>query len=339
MGCGLDVRSLQRTVSNKPMQVPESFEHWASAFGVPATCAASSDVLFLNFLEADGGTIAEMRMVKLTNGLNLYKLDLITQLLLKMITEGKKDFCPSGRVADEEGSSPLATAESSSMRRRGGGEPVAMVELEIAKQLEEEDLGVLQALEEEMMRIAAIPPLIPEIVKDLLIAPLISAGMAVMYFDGPWSSAMLALPLGLIPGLFKMLTIGRSNPLVSYLFELFLCLTVGFIAALIAGSQAFPSVCFGTLGLSGIVWYIPGLQLVLSTMELATRDTSAGSSRLVHAIFKVLLMGALPTTARPPGPLYSAEPSVYTKVSTAPLTSASEKGAFSLSQLYRAQDT
>jgi uncharacterized membrane protein YjjP (DUF1212 family) len=241
----------------------------------------------MHFLDPDTGAIMETRTVKLTRGLNLYKLDLVTQLLLKMISAGRKERLP-GHVGDEDGlSSALTASETSSMRRRGV-EP--MMELEIANQ-EEDELRLLRALEEEMVRIVALPPLVPEMAKDLLIAPLISAGMAVMYFDGPWCSALLSFPLGLVAGLLKML-IGRSNPLVSYLFELFLCLTVGFIAALIVGSGMFRGVCFGTLGLAGIVWYIPGLQLVLAVMELATRDTSAGSSHLVHCILKVLLMGA-----------------------------------------------
>ena len=82
-----------------------------------------------------------------------------------------------------------------------------------------------------------------------------------------------------------------SNPLFSYLYELVVAVIVGFFSAVIVGSGAFPGLCFGTLGLSGIVWLIPGLPLVLSAMELCTQSSSAGATRLIYCIFLIILMG------------------------------------------------
>lgn len=153
----------------------------------------------------------------------------------------------------------------------------------------EDDLVMLKTAEEELIRIALLPPQAPLWVKNLVVIPAISAGMALIFFDGPWISAPLALPLGLIAGGLSYLR-DVSNPLFSYLFELFVSIFVGFFAAIFVGTNAFPGVCFGTLGLSGIVWLLPGLPLVLSSMELTTQ-TFSGASRLIYSIFLVFLMG------------------------------------------------
>ncbi|KAI9003306.1 hypothetical protein DFJ74DRAFT_694398 [Hyaloraphidium curvatum] len=154
----------------------------------------------------------------------------------------------------------------------------------------EDELVMVQTLEEELFRIAALPPLWDPLTKNLLFVPLISAGMAIMFFDGPWIAALLAFPLGMVPGVLQLVK-DKTNPLFGYLFELFTCVIVGFLAAVIVGTGLFPGVCFGTLGLAGIVWLIPGLPLVLSVMELITHSASAGASRLIQSVGLVILMG------------------------------------------------
>lgn len=277
----------------------DTVEYAGRLLGVPLeSYAAAADVIFIRFLDplprkagappastaGDALPHLETRFVKLSRGFDLYKLDLVTDLFVRMILHARKHRDNEEIVVDVEAGK--ASVEGAYVV---DGEPVRTLQPP-PPTTPEEQLSLLKTAEDELARIEALPPLWPAWVKNLIVSPLISAGMALIFFDAPWIGAALALPVGLIPGLLTYLK-PRTNPLYSYMFELFICLIVGFLSGIIVGTNAFPGLCFGSLALSGIVWYIPGLPLVLSAMELMTQSSSVGASRLIYCILLILLMG------------------------------------------------
>ncbi|KAI9034461.1 hypothetical protein DFJ74DRAFT_21038 [Hyaloraphidium curvatum] len=155
-----------------------------------------------------------------------------------------------------------------------------------------ESVAYIDAVEARLKEIASMPPQIPGWVKDFVVLPLISSGFAAMFYDGPWISCALALPLGYIQTVVKM-AIDGANPVMTYLYEFLTASLVGLFAGIIVGSGTFAGkgLCFSTLGLAGVVWCIPGLPLVLSAMQLASGETGAGGSNLAAAILLVFFLG------------------------------------------------
>ncbi|KAI9016629.1 hypothetical protein DFJ74DRAFT_677853 [Hyaloraphidium curvatum] len=299
--------------------VAATLENLAERLGVPAEFSfANSNLLFVRFLrpKAPEGTLGhpgvpyklpimkgdalghlETRFIKVDRDFDLRKLDMITDVLVELML-GKRPMGRQRRFTDSSSMGSVLDGipvlrRLASVRKQELGRSATDVEMPPVPQLAPgDDLHHLKAIEHEVLKIAALPPQVPDWAKDFVIVPLISAGIAVMFFDGPWISAALSLPLGLVPGVFKWL-VRRANPLFTYLLEFFVSVLVGMFAGIIIGSGTFANwgLCFGSIGLAGIVWYIPGLRLVLSAMELATKDKSAGSSNLIYAIFIVLLLG------------------------------------------------
>ncbi|KAI9016830.1 hypothetical protein DFJ74DRAFT_770403 [Hyaloraphidium curvatum] len=140
--------------------------------------------------------------------------------------------------------------------------------------------------------IEALPPHVPDWVKDWIVLPLISALMAALFYNGPWISCALALPLGYVQSVVK-LAVSGANPILSHIRGLLTATIVGLLAGCIVGSGTFidQGVCFGTVGLAGVVWTIPGLALVLAGIQLITGDIGAGATNLAAAILGVFLLG------------------------------------------------
>ncbi|KAI9031127.1 hypothetical protein DFJ74DRAFT_654698 [Hyaloraphidium curvatum] len=155
-----------------------------------------------------------------------------------------------------------------------------------------ESEAYIDAIRTRLDDIAKLPPQVPAWAKDWLVLPLISCGMAAMFYNGPWISCVLALPLGYVQSIVKH-AINGGNPVLSHLYGFLTAAVVGLLSGCIVGSGTFANqgVCFGTIGLAGVVWCIPGIPLVLSTMQLASADVSMGTSNLAFAILTVFLLG------------------------------------------------
>lgn len=265
----------------------ETFDAVAIALGCPAQFVfATAELLLVRFIDVTGSTGNEAAkgdldksneglgtrdalqtsahfdnqtlFVNAPKGMDLRKLDLVTDLMTELL---------------------------------GGGHP-GTPEPTLPTGVPAGSASVVSAVQGRLAEIAALPPLIPDWAKDFIILPLISAGMAAMFYSGPWISCALALPLGFVQT-FVRRKAGRANPAMGFITNFLTAFVVGMLSGVIVGSGTFKSdgVCFGSLGLAGVVWMIPGMKLVTSITHLASGDIGAGTTGFASAALAVFLLG------------------------------------------------
>jgi uncharacterized membrane protein YjjP (DUF1212 family) len=146
----------------------------------------------------------------------------------------------------------------------------------------------IQEAEERVKVIAARKPLYPDWLKHFICIPVIGVTFAPMFYNGDWMSGAIALPLTIITGSLYAVT-PFLNPVFSDLIEFLGGFINGFLARVIAAYAS--NQCYIPSVLASIVWLIPGIPLTLGIIQLVSKDTSNGVSRVMSAFLTLILLG------------------------------------------------
>ena len=122
-----------------------------------------------------------------------------------------------------------------------------------------------------------------------LLAFIFAGGVSTLaLFGGSWEDAVFASGLGLFVGIMDQRIEAKITPKLNQLggfFSTIICAAaVRLIQVYVTDKVAFyPSV------LGSMVWLLPGLSLTTSVMELSQGQIVTGTTRMVYAMFKVIL--------------------------------------------------
>lgn len=148
----------------------------------------------------------------------------------------------------------------------------------------------LPALEAELDRIEATPPLYPTLVR-VLAAAAACAAFALLN-NGGWQEA-LAVFLAVMAGQWVRILLHRRQ--VNEFFTVFVAAVValiGYLAAVaVIDLVALPSSGHEAALTSAVLFLVPGFPLVTGAMDLARLDLNAGIARIVYACLVLLATG------------------------------------------------
>lgn len=112
---------------------------------------------------------------------------------------------------------------------------------------------------------------------------LLSASGFLVLFGGTWGDLFASLIIGLLMGCLSLL---RPLGLVAQIFEAMVAIIAALVAYLFA--KLVPDLNVGIIILSGLIIFLPGLNITLAIAEIATHNLTSGTSRLVGGIMILL---------------------------------------------------
>lgn len=145
-------------------------------------------------------------------------------------------------------------------------------------------LGVTEA-SAKLDEIMLSPPTY-NVFTTICIGMLCSAAITPLAFDGSFIDALMAAVLGAVLVITQMLVAKKDS--FSSIFEILIASFNSFIAACLAYSRYF---CFKAVVSGSIVLILPGFIILCGSLELTSRNITAGSVRMFYAIIYALLLG------------------------------------------------
>ena len=118
--------------------------------------------------------------------------------------------------------------------------------------------------------------------------PLSGFACALTFFGGSLYDSGIAGLGGLLVGLCALAA--TKIRAISRFLEFLGAFLVGILTRIVTGSSPAQS-CFLAISISALVWFLPGLSITQSVMEIASRSVISGVSRLVYAISVALQLG------------------------------------------------
>lgn len=120
----------------------------------------------------------------------------------------------------------------------------------------------------------------------VLIGGFCSAFICPIAFRGSFVDALIAFPLGAL--LVYVQTLSAKNELYNNVFELVIATLMSFLSGALASTGKF---CYSAVASASIVLILPGYIVLSGSLEIASRNISAGAVRMCYAVIYSLFLG------------------------------------------------
>ncbi|KAF9448693.1 DUF1212-domain-containing protein [Macrolepiota fuliginosa MF-IS2] len=122
--------------------------------------------------------------------------------------------------------------------------------------------------------------------QQILIGGMCSASICTVSFGGSFIDALVVYPLGALLVGIQQLSV--RHVLYANIFEFTITALFSFVAAALAATH---HVCYPAIASSSVVLILPGFLVLTGSLEIMSRKTVAGSTRICFAIMYALFLG------------------------------------------------